>query len=155
MSLIPRNARRGVTLLGLAVAGAGGLAACGIGARSSIGRGPSAAPAGTNQPTSTIPVPATAAVPTASAGPAVATDVVSIQGFKFGPPTIAVKAGTTVTWTNKDDEAHTVLFAFDGSRSPILVNSSNVYSKTFSTPGTYSYHCTIHPFMTGAVEVTA
>jgi plastocyanin len=90
-----------------------------------------------------------------TAGPAVATSAVAIQSFKFGPAAITVKAGTTVTWTNKDDEAHTVFFAFDGSKSPILVNNNNVYTKTFSTPGTYTYHCTIHPFMTGTVEVTA
>ncbi|MDQ6947004.1 MAG: plastocyanin, partial [Actinomycetota bacterium] len=59
------------------------------------------------------------------------------------------------TWTNTDDEAHTVFFSFDGSISPILVNSANVYHKAFTTPGTFVYHCTIHPFMTGTVVVTA
>jgi plastocyanin len=88
-------------------------------------------------------------------GPAVATDAVNIEGFAFKPGGITVKQGSTVTWTNKDDEAHTVFFMFDSSRSPLLVNSANTYTKTFTTAGTFVYHCTIHPFMTGTVTVTA
>jgi len=80
------------------------------------------------------------------------TDKVTIQNFMFGPSAITVKAGTSVTWTNKDDEAHTVAFA--DSRSPVLVNGDNTYTKTFSRPSTYTYHCSIHPFMTGTVVVT-
>jgi plastocyanin len=99
-------------------------------------------------------MPAGTAAPVPGAAP-VATGAVTIQKFAFGPSSIVVKVGTTITWTNADDEAHTVFFAFDGSRSPILVNNANVYHKTFTTPGTYPYHCTIHPFMTGTVEVTA
>lgn len=143
MSLTVIKARRSVALLSLAALG---VTACSAGAASTR---TAASPAASVAPTTTMPMPA--AVP----GPAVATDAVAIQGFKFGPATITVKAGSTVTWTNKDDEAHTVFFAFDGSRSPILVNNNNVYTKSFSTPGTYTYHCTIHPFMTGTVTVTA
>jgi plastocyanin len=99
-------------------------------------------------------MPAGTVAPSGSAG-AIATTAVTIQKFAFGPAAIVVKVGTTITWTNMDDEAHTVFFAFDGSRSPILVNNANVYHKTFTTPGTFTYHCTIHPFMTGNVEVTA
>jgi amicyanin len=149
MSFFSNPSRRGAALLCLAVVG---VTACAAGASTR-----SAAPAGSNQAT-TMPgmrMPAGAPDPLTAAGPAVATDAVAIQNFKFGPSAITIKVGTTVTWTNQDDEAHTVFFAFDGSRSPILVNQSNVYTKRFTTPGTYTYHCTIHPFMTGTVVVTA
>jgi plastocyanin len=153
MSLTPNHARRGAALLTLAVLG---VTACSAGAastRTAAHPAPSVAPAGTNHTPTTMPMPAGA--PDSAVAAAVASNAVTIQGFKFGPNAITIKTGTTVTWTNKDDEAHTVFFAFDGSRSPILVNSNNVYSKTFSTPGSYTYHCTIHPFMTGTVTVTA
>jgi plastocyanin len=63
-----------------------------------------------------------------------------------------VAVGTAVTWTNRDGFAHTVKadtapFASD------LLNQNAGFTQTFDTPGTYSYHCTIHPFMKGEVTV--
>jgi plastocyanin len=149
MSRSYRPALLGASLVGVATLG---LSACGAG--TSTG----AAPVGSH-PTTTAQMPMAgmpmAAPAAAPASPAIATNAVSISNFKFGPEAITVKVGASVTWTNTDDEAHTVFFSYDGSRSPILVNSANVYSKTFSTPGTFVYHCTIHPFMTGTVVVTA
>jgi plastocyanin len=139
-----RSLRRAATLLSLTTLG---LAACGV-----AGSHPSAASSTTMTMPMTMPMTAS---PAAAKTPPVATDAVTIENFAFGPAAVTVKVGTTVTWTNKDDEAHTVFFAFDGSRSPILVNNANIYHKTFTTPGTYTYHCTIHPFMTGVVVVTA
>lgn len=77
---------------------------------------------------------------------------VFIQGMAFSPSTITVTAGTAVTWTNKDAVTHNV------TSSPALFSSGSLvtgatYSFTFSTPGTYSYKCTIHPSMTGTVIV--
>jgi amicyanin len=117
-----------------------GLAACGAGAAAT-------------QPTTTAGMSMAAPAP-GPTSPPVTADAVSISNFKFGPAAVTVKVGATVTWTNTDDEAHTVFFSFDGSRSPILVNRSNTYTKTFTNPGTFVYHCTIHPFMTGTVVVT-
>ena len=122
-----------------------GLTACG-------GAGSSKASTASTAPAPTMVMPASAAAPSS---PAVATDAVTIRNFAFTPAVIRVKAGTTVTWTNRDDEAHTVFFAFDRSVSPVLVNATIVYRKTFTTPGSFAYHCTIHPFMVGTVEVTA
>ena len=145
MSLL-RTRAAGATFAGVVAAGLA-MAACGGGA-SGTNYKPKAAPSTTMMAMGAD----TTAPPT---GPAVATDAVNIEGFAFKPGGITVKQGTTVTWTNKDDEAHTVFFVYDGSHSPILVNSSNVYSKKLTTPGVYVYHCTIHPFMTGSVTVTA
>lgn len=122
------------------------MAACGGGG------GRSAQAASGSTPSTTMDMPTDPSPPT---GPAVAADAVNVENFRFTPAAISVRQGTTVTWTNKDDEAHTVFFAFDGSKSPLLVNGSNTYTKTFTTAGTFTYHCTIHPFMTATVTVTA
>src|ERR1700753_3092593 len=89
---------------------------------------------------------------TAPAAP-VAGDQVSIDGFAFAPLTLTVKAGTTVTWTNRDEEPHTVV-ASDGSfRSPGM-GTGATYSRTFPIAGKFDYVCSIHPMMRGTVVVT-
>lgn len=85
----------------------------------------------------------------------VATSTVTIQNFAFSPSDITVKAGSTVTWTNRDSVTHTVT-ENDGQAGP---NSGDLapgksYSFTFTTSGTFKYHCSIHPEMLGTVTVT-
>ncbi len=82
-------------------------------------------------------------------------NAVAIKNFAFSPATLKVKAGTTVTWTNQDTDAHTVTSAGSGGplHSPALATHAT-YSHRFTTPGSYHYLCTIHPFMTATVEVT-
>ena len=92
---------------------------------------------------------------TAAAAPAVATSAVTIDNFSFTPPAIRVKAGTTVTWTNTDEEPHSVVSGEEPMRSHTLAGPNNTFMHTFSKPGTYHYNCGIHPFMHGTVEVTA
>jgi plastocyanin len=77
---------------------------------------------------------------------------VYIQGFAFNPVTITVVAGTTITWTNKDAVAHTVTSdtgAFDSGS----IAANGTYSRTFSTTGTFAYHCTFHAGMNATVVV--
>ena len=91
---------------------------------------------------------------TSTAAP-VGGNAVAIQGFAFAPANLTVKVGTTVTWTNKDSDAHTV--TSQGSGGPFqskALATGESYSYTFTTAGTYSYLCTIHPFMTATVTVT-
>lgn len=90
--------------------------------------------------------------PAATSAP-VASDSVTIHNFAFGPQVVTIKAGTTVHWTNRDAEAHTVTSDTGAFKSPVLQPGSS-YSYRFTKPGTYSYHCTIHPFMTGKVVVS-
>ena len=81
------------------------------------------------------------------------TNGVVISNFAFSPPVITVSAGTAVTWTNQDQDAHTVAFSGgDGFASQALQNGETV-SHTFAAPGTLSYICGIHPFMQGKVIV--
>jgi amicyanin len=105
---------------------------------------------------SSMPMPATAAPasnePTSSAAP-VSGDAVTIENFKFAPQSLSVKVGSTVTWTNKDEEPHTVVNPGGAFRSQSL-GSGGTYSFTFNTAGTFDYVCSIHPFMTGTVVVT-
>lgn len=79
-------------------------------------------------------------------------NTVTIQNFSFGPGTLTVSAGTTVNWINSDSVTHTVT-AMDGSFDSSNLAPGQQFSFTFATPGTYSYHCSIHPFMTGQVVV--
>jgi plastocyanin len=79
---------------------------------------------------------------------------VAIQNFAFSPGSIQVDAGTTVTWTNNDQVMHTVT-ADDGSFDSGDIAPGGTFSMTFNTPGTFSYHCKIHPFMTASIVVMA
>jgi plastocyanin len=82
------------------------------------------------------------------------TDLVRITNFAFAPADITVVAGTTVTWMNEDTTQHDVFAPPVGLQSPVL-NQNDSYAHTFSSPGTYRYICSIHPFMHGTVVVTS
>lgn len=77
---------------------------------------------------------------------------VDIEDFAFGPAAIEIDAGTTVVWENYDSAAHTVT-ADDGSFDSGEVTQGQTFSQTFDTPGTFTYHCAIHPNMTGTITV--
>jgi len=65
-----------------------------------------------------------------------------------------VKAGTTVTWVNRDDIPHTVTSTTLAFRSKAL-DTNDKFSFTFTTPGSYKYFCSLHPHMTGTIVVEA
>ena len=77
---------------------------------------------------------------------------VKIDNFTFGPSTLVVARGTTVTWTNSDDIPHTIV-ATDKSFKSKVLDTDETFSYTFENPGTYPYFCSIHPHMTGEVMV--
>ncbi len=79
---------------------------------------------------------------------------VSIDNFTFNPQRLTIKAGTTVTWTNKDDIPHAIATVSKLFRSKTL-DTDNAYSFTFTTPGSYQYFCSLHPHMTGTIVVEA
>jgi plastocyanin len=85
----------------------------------------------------------------AQSGP---TAEVKIDNFSFTPQTITVKAGTTITWTNRDDIPHTVTSTDSVFKSKAL-DTDEKFSTTLAKPGTYPYFCSIHPKMTGKVVV--
>jgi plastocyanin len=77
---------------------------------------------------------------------------VKIDNFSFGPGTITVPVGTTVTWTNRDDIPHTIVSTEGVFKSKVL-DTDEKFSFTFSKTGTFPYFCSIHPKMTGKVVV--
>jgi YVTN family beta-propeller protein len=116
-------------------------------------------PAGTTaatpaQPTSgsTGASSATTSAGAPAAAQASAPNGISIANFAFGPSTLTVKAGDEVTFTNNDSVTHTSTSA-DGTWDSGPLAPGKSYKVTLSTPGTYSFHCSIHPFMTGTVVV--
>jgi plastocyanin len=80
------------------------------------------------------------------------TTTVSIKNFAFNPPNATVAPGTTVTWVNNDQTAHTVT-ANDGAFDSGTLQPGQSYSFKFDKAGTYAYHCNIHPDMTATVTV--
>ena len=92
------------------------------------------------------------ATPGQTPKPAGAGDAVAISGFAFSPASLAVEAGTTVTWTNDDGVPHTVT-STDGPGTSSATTSAfgsgtlqngESFSHTFEEPGTYYYACTLH-----------
>jgi len=90
--------------------------------------------------------PVSATVPQAPAS----TAEVKIDNFSFGPQTLTVAVGTTVTWINRDDIPHTVVSNNGVFKSKVL-DTDDKFSYTFSKAGDYQYFCSIHPKMTGKV----
>jgi plastocyanin len=84
--------------------------------------------------------------------PSAANAAVKIDNFVFGPQTITVPVGTTVTWTNGDDIPHTSVSTEGVFKSKVL-DTDEKFSYTFTKAGTYPYYCTIHPKMIGKVVV--
>src|SRR5579871_2446661 len=76
---------------------------------------------------------------------------VSIDNFTFNPAKLTVKAGTTVTWTNRDDIPHGIAGSNNLIPRSKPLNTNDSFSFTFTTPGTYQYFCYIHPHMMGTV----
>jgi plastocyanin len=78
---------------------------------------------------------------------------VAIVDVAYQPGSILVQAGDTVTWTNSGSTPHTVT-ADDGSVDSGPLAPSASFSQTFPAAGLFTYHCAIHPRMTGAVTIT-
>jgi plastocyanin len=77
---------------------------------------------------------------------------VAIKDFMFKPVPLTIKAGSTVTWANMDDEPHSVVSDTGLFRSG-AVDTNETFSFKFDKPGTYHYTCAIHPRMVGTVVV--
>jgi len=81
------------------------------------------------------------------------TQNLTISNFAFSQPSITVHVGDTVTWTNQDSTAHTVTSTDGGPLNSGNMANGVSYSYTFTKTGTYAYHCSYHPYMTGIVTV--
>ncbi len=77
---------------------------------------------------------------------------IRIAQHRYEPRVITVSPGTTLRWVNEDDDAHTVT-ADGGAFASRGLDTHEAFAFTFSAPGTYRYHCALHPGMTGRVVV--
>ena len=124
------------------------LAACGSGS--------------TTTGTGTTPTTGTTNTPAATATQAGNTQTVMIitdssGTFAFSPASLTIKAGTTVTWKNTTVSPHTVTSddgnTFNSGTTNPIAAQSGTFSFTFTTAGTFAYHCEIHPFMKAKIIV--
>ena len=110
----------------------------------------------------TTPTAGTTSTPAATATQAGNTQTVMIitdssGSFAFSPASLTIKAGTTVTWKNTTAAPHTVTSddgkSFDSRSDNPIAPQSGTFSFTFTTAGTFAYHCAIHPFMKATIIV--
>jgi len=91
-----------------------------------------------------------------SSKPAAGGMAVSMQNITFSPNNLSVKVGDTVTWTNDEAVGHDVT-ADDGSfksGAPGGLMQGDTFEHAFEKAGSFAYNCTVHPNMTGTIEVT-
>ena len=88
----------------------------------------------------------------AGQAPAASGVAVGIKNFMYLPTTLSVPVGTTVTWTNHDEETHTVTSATSAFTSAGL-GHDEAFAQTFKQAGTYTYFCALHPHMRATVLV--
>lgn len=104
--------------------------------------------------------------PTPTPTPTPSPNTVTLANLAFNPPSLNVSAGTTVTWNWNDCSdtggyggygtcvSHSVVFD-DGSGISSIVQGQGSFTRTFTTAGTYNYHCGIHgAAMTGKIIVS-
>jgi plastocyanin len=94
----------------------------------------------------------TAAAAPAPAGAAVMSATVDIRSFKYKPATVTVKKGGRVRFVNADNAAHTAT-ADDRSYDTQTIDQGKTRMVSFTSAGTFPYHCDFHPFMKGTVVV--
>jgi plastocyanin len=77
-------------------------------------------------------------------------NTISMKGSAFSPSSLQIGINSTVTWVNDDNMVHTVTSDRTGFDSGDIAPGGR-FSYTFSSVGTYGYHCIHHPNMTGTV----
>src|SRR5215470_11819091 len=80
------------------------------------------------------------------------TSKISITSSGYSPASLTITNGSTVTWTNNDNMAHTVT-TIEGSLSSGDIAPGSSYTKTFTVAGTYTYHDANNTNMTGTLIV--
>ena len=81
-----------------------------------------------------------------------ATTTIAIDGMKFTPADVTVKAGDTIVWTNHDVVAHTVTAA-SGAFDSNLIAPGGTWTYVVRKAGDFAYKCSYHPTMTAALKV--
>jgi plastocyanin len=144
------------------------LAACGSGSSASTA---ASVPPATASARSTAPSTAPSAAPASAGAPSAAggggnaacaaapagtapTVTVTIKNFAYSPEPVTAKVGDVIGWMNNDTTPHTATLD-DNTCTTDTINVGASGALTFSAPGTYAYHCTIHPaIMKGTITIT-
>jgi plastocyanin len=146
LGLWPGMKPRTSLVIGLLLAAALIFSACGSGGATTATE---AEPAATESPSTTSEPSGAAAAPGEKLERSVKVD---ISNLEYDPDPVRVEAGGKVIWLNEDSVAHTAT-ADDGSFDTGEIEEGKLKSETFKQPGTYAYHCEIHPQMHGTIEV--
>ncbi len=96
--------------------------------------------------------PVIPAATTVAAAPSAGGPRLEIKQFQFSQSALTVPVNTTVTWVNRDDDAHTVT-ADDGRFTSAGLDRGEQFAHQFTASGTYAYHCALHPKMTAKIVV--
>jgi len=109
------------------------------------GSAPASSPAASS-PAASSPAASQASAAACAAAPAgaAATVNVSIKDFKFNPQPVSAKVGDVVAWKNDDSAPHSATMD-DGSCDTDTINVGSSAMLVFNAPGTYTYHCKVHP----------
>ena len=78
---------------------------------------------------------------------------IGIDNFNFTPAVLTVKAGTTITWINKDDVPHLIVSTQNKFKPSKVLDTDQRFTTAFAKAGTYAYFCSLHPMMQGKVIV--
>ncbi len=151
-SSFARKAKLPWVFFSLAIIAALLLVACG-GSSTATTSTPTATTAPTPTPTPTLPPS-----PTPTPKPTIVQVKIVEQNekYSFQPATLTIKAGTEVEWLNTSDAPHTVTSDTAGTfNSPSNITKNQTFKFTFTSAGTFPYHCNIHPYMKATITVTS
>jgi plastocyanin len=113
---------------------------------------------GTVAPAATAPTPAPAGSAPAAGGGGCTTSSeagavsVGIENFAFAPAEVTAAVGETIAWTNADSAPHTATLDDDSCDTGNIAQGASA-GLVFDAPGTYPYHCSVHPNMTGTITI--
>jgi len=125
------------------------LSACATGQEGATDTGNTApTPAGASEPAGSAP----AAGGGCSVSSEAAAVTVNIQNFAFDPPEVTAAVGETIGWTNADSAPHTAT-TDDGACDTGNIAQDASAGLVFDAAGTYTYHCNVHPNMTGTITI--
>ena len=80
-------------------------------------------------------------------------NTIEIKDFAFNPQTIIIRSGEKITWTNRDEEPHTIVSVEKQFKKSSALDTDQTFTITAGAPGTYTYFCSVHPKMTGTIIV--
>jgi plastocyanin len=86
------------------------------------------------------------------AGIAVIAGTLGDEAFVPNPYTESIAVQSEVVWRNTDVTTHTIVSDEPLFESGVL-NNGDTYEFNFTAPGTYTYHCSIHPGMVGTITI--